>query len=136
GAGVETGRLAPGARAGRDGTGPGAPLPRPPPARSGEGVAGHVPDAAVRRLLRGNDPRGAASLVGARGAGADPARRGDRVRRPRAAPAGGAADGAVIEADGVRLRRSEWEDVDFLVELLTHEEVEPFLAGAAPRDRG
>jgi RimJ/RimL family protein N-acetyltransferase len=41
----------------------------------------------------------------------------------------------VIEADGVRLRRAEWEDVDFLVELLTHAEVEPFLAGAAARDR-
>jgi RimJ/RimL family protein N-acetyltransferase len=41
----------------------------------------------------------------------------------------------VIEGDGVRLRRAEWEDVDFLVELLTHEEVEPFLAGAAARDR-
>jgi len=41
----------------------------------------------------------------------------------------------VIEADGVRLRRAEWEDVDFLVELLTNEEVSPFLAGAAARDR-
>jgi len=41
----------------------------------------------------------------------------------------------VIEGDGVRLRRAEWEDVDFLVELLTNEEVEPFLAGAAVRDR-
>jgi RimJ/RimL family protein N-acetyltransferase len=41
----------------------------------------------------------------------------------------------VIESGGVRLRRAEWEDVDFLVELLTHEEVEPFLAGAAARDR-
>lgn len=41
----------------------------------------------------------------------------------------------MIEGDGVRLRRAEWEDVDFLVELLTHEEVEPFLAGSAARDR-
>jgi RimJ/RimL family protein N-acetyltransferase len=41
----------------------------------------------------------------------------------------------VIEADGVRLRRAEWEDVDFLVELLTHAEVEPFLAGGAARGR-
>jgi RimJ/RimL family protein N-acetyltransferase len=41
----------------------------------------------------------------------------------------------VIQADGVRLRRAEWEDVDFLVELLTNEEVSPFLAGAAARDR-
>ena len=41
----------------------------------------------------------------------------------------------MIAGDGIRLRRAEWEDVDFLVELLTHEEVEPFLAGAAARDR-
>ena len=41
----------------------------------------------------------------------------------------------MIEADGVRLRRAEWEDVDFLAELLAHEEVEPFLAGAGARDR-
>jgi RimJ/RimL family protein N-acetyltransferase len=41
----------------------------------------------------------------------------------------------VIEGEGIRLRRAEWEDLDFLVELLTHEEVEPFLAGSAARDR-
>ncbi len=41
----------------------------------------------------------------------------------------------MIEGAGVRLRRADWEDVDFLVQLLTHEEVEPFLAGAAARDR-
>ncbi len=41
----------------------------------------------------------------------------------------------MIEGAGVRLRRADWEDVDFLVELLTHGEVEPFLAGAAARDR-
>ena len=41
----------------------------------------------------------------------------------------------MIQADGVRLRRAEWEDVDFLVELLTNEDVSPFLAGAAARDR-
>lgn len=40
-----------------------------------------------------------------------------------------------MQADGVRLRRAEWEDLDFLVELLTNEEVSPFLAGAAARDR-
>jgi len=41
----------------------------------------------------------------------------------------------VIEGDGVRIRRAEWEDVDFLVELLAHQEVEPFLAAAGARDR-
>ena len=41
----------------------------------------------------------------------------------------------MIEADGIRLRRAEPADVDFLVELFAHEDVEPFLAAAAPRDR-
>ena len=40
-----------------------------------------------------------------------------------------------VDGDGVRLRRAEPSDVDFLVELLTHEEVEPFLAAIRPRDR-
>jgi RimJ/RimL family protein N-acetyltransferase len=35
----------------------------------------------------------------------------------------------------VRLRRAEPGDVDFLVELLTHEEVEPYLAAVRPKDR-
>jgi len=39
----------------------------------------------------------------------------------------------VIEGTGIRVRRAEWEDVDFLVELLGNEEVEPFLAGARNR---
>jgi RimJ/RimL family protein N-acetyltransferase len=39
----------------------------------------------------------------------------------------------VIEGDGVRMRRAEWEDVDFLLELLAHAEVEPFLAVARTR---
>jgi RimJ/RimL family protein N-acetyltransferase len=39
----------------------------------------------------------------------------------------------VIEGDGVRVRRAEWEDVDFLVELLAHSDVEPFLAVARTR---
>jgi steroid delta-isomerase len=35
----------------------------------------------------------------------------------------------------VRIRRAEAADADFLVELLTHEEVEPFLAAVRPKDR-
>ena len=35
----------------------------------------------------------------------------------------------------VSIRRAEPRDADFLVELLTHEEVEPFLAAIRPRDR-
>lgn len=38
-------------------------------------------------------------------------------------------------SDEVRLRRAESGDLDFLVELLTHEEVEPFMAVIRPRDR-
>jgi RimJ/RimL family protein N-acetyltransferase len=41
----------------------------------------------------------------------------------------------VIEADGLRLRRAVPDDVDFLVEVTTHEDVEPYLAGSRPRDR-
>jgi RimJ/RimL family protein N-acetyltransferase len=35
----------------------------------------------------------------------------------------------------VRIRRARAEDVDFLVELANHEEVEPYLAGGRARDR-
>ena len=37
--------------------------------------------------------------------------------------------------DGLRLRRAEPADLDFLLELMTHEDVEPFLAVIRPRDR-
>ena len=42
---------------------------------------------------------------------------------------------AALEGDGVRLRRAIAADVDFLLELATHEDVEPFLAAVRPRDR-
>ena len=41
----------------------------------------------------------------------------------------------MIEDRGVRLRRAETADADFVVSLVTHEEVEPFLAAVTPRDR-
>jgi RimJ/RimL family protein N-acetyltransferase len=41
----------------------------------------------------------------------------------------------VIEAVGIRLRRAAPDDVDFLLELATHEDVEPYLAVVRPRDR-
>jgi len=41
----------------------------------------------------------------------------------------------VTEEVGVRIRRAEPGDLDFLLELMTHEEVEPFLAVIRPRDR-
>ena len=36
----------------------------------------------------------------------------------------------------VRIRRARADDVDFLLELVTHEDVEPYLAVVRPRDRG
>src|SRR5581483_8681131 len=112
-----------------------AALPRAQAPRSRQGRARHVPDAAVRGLLRRDRARRVAALVGSRRAGADPARRRARLGSGRDSAAGRVEDGAVIEDGGVRVRRAGWEDVDFLVELLTNEEVSPFLSGAAARDR-
>jgi RimJ/RimL family protein N-acetyltransferase len=42
----------------------------------------------------------------------------------------------VIEGDGLRVRRANEDDVDFLVGLLNDEDVEPFLAASRARDRG
>jgi RimJ/RimL family protein N-acetyltransferase len=39
-----------------------------------------------------------------------------------------------VDGDGIRLRRAEPADIDFIVELATHEEVEPFMAAVRPRD--
>jgi RimJ/RimL family protein N-acetyltransferase len=41
----------------------------------------------------------------------------------------------VTETGDVRLRRAAPADVDFLLELATHEDVEPYLAVVRPRDR-
>ena len=41
----------------------------------------------------------------------------------------------VVEGDGLRLRRATEDDVDFFVELLNDEHIEPFLAASRPRDR-
>ena len=42
---------------------------------------------------------------------------------------------SVVQGDGFRLRRAEPDDVDFLLELALHEDVEPYLAVVRPRDR-
>ena len=42
---------------------------------------------------------------------------------------------SIVQGEGFRLRRAEPDDVDFLLELATHEDVEPFLAVVRPRDR-
>lgn len=41
----------------------------------------------------------------------------------------------VVEGEGLRLRRATKNDVDFVVELLNDQEVEPFMAASRPRDR-
>jgi RimJ/RimL family protein N-acetyltransferase len=41
---------------------------------------------------------------------------------------------SVVQGDGIRLRRAGADDTDFLVELTTHEDVEPYLAGSRPHD--
>jgi RimJ/RimL family protein N-acetyltransferase len=41
----------------------------------------------------------------------------------------------VITSGNVRLRRAEPDDVDFIIEVLTHEEVQPFLSVVRTRDR-
>jgi len=44
------------------------------------------------------------------------------------------AAGAVIEGDGIRIRRASREDVDFMLDVLTNEDVRPFLAAGAAFD--
>ena len=40
-----------------------------------------------------------------------------------------------MSRSSVRLRRADADDLDFLAGLMTHEEVEPYLAASRPRDR-
>jgi len=40
-----------------------------------------------------------------------------------------------IPGDGFRLRRAAADDVDFLLELATHDDVDPYLAAVRPRER-
>jgi len=42
----------------------------------------------------------------------------------------------VVPAEGFRLRRATADDVDFMLELADHEEVEPFLRAVRSRDPG
>ena len=41
----------------------------------------------------------------------------------------------MIERDGLRVRRAAPDDLEFLVDLMSHEDVEPYLAVIRPRDR-
>jgi RimJ/RimL family protein N-acetyltransferase len=40
-----------------------------------------------------------------------------------------------VSAPAISIRRARADDVDFLVDLFTHEDVEPFLAAVRPKDR-
>ena len=40
-----------------------------------------------------------------------------------------------VEGEGLRLRRATQEDADFLLELMTHDDVDPYMAVVRPRDR-
>jgi RimJ/RimL family protein N-acetyltransferase len=42
----------------------------------------------------------------------------------------------VLDGEGFRLRRATSADVDFMVALAVHEEVEPFMAAVSPREHG
>ena len=41
---------------------------------------------------------------------------------------------STVQHDDLRIRRAEAGDLEFLVELMTHDEVEPYLAKVRPRD--
>ena len=41
----------------------------------------------------------------------------------------------ILDGDGLRLRRADDADADFIVDLLTDDDVEPFLAASRARDR-
>jgi RimJ/RimL family protein N-acetyltransferase len=41
----------------------------------------------------------------------------------------------VIERDGIRIRRATADDVEFMLEVVTHEDVQPFLGARAAFDR-
>jgi RimJ/RimL family protein N-acetyltransferase len=41
----------------------------------------------------------------------------------------------VIEGDGIRVRRATRDDLDFMLEVFTHEDVRPFLAAGGTFDR-
>ena len=42
----------------------------------------------------------------------------------------------MIESDGIRIRRASRDDVEFLLEVFTDDDVQPFLAGGAAFDAG
>src|SRR5262249_53433684 len=88
----------------------------------------HVSDAVLRAPLRRRAAGRAADRGRDRRPGADPRRRRARLR----AAAGAAQDPGARDVV-ISIRRARRDDVEFLVELLAHEEVEPFLSARALR---
>src|SRR5262249_25162805 len=91
----------------------------------------HVLDAADRARLRSRAARGAADGWGAGRARLDSARCRAGFRS-RAAPAPRAADAGAVT---VSIRRAGDEDVDFLLDLVLHPDVEPFVGAVSAKDR-
>ena len=79
--------------------------------------------------VRGDPPRRARYGGDARRIRADPARRRPRIRATAVRRARTGDSGVTVT-----IRRARADDVDFLVELFTHEDVEPFLAAVRAKD--
>jgi drug/metabolite transporter (DMT)-like permease len=96
----------------------------PPP------VAGDVPHAWLRRRIRCGAARGDHRRDRTRRARADP-----RRSHPRLGAAALRRAGAGERCVSVSIRRARADDADFLVELVTHADVEPFLAAVRSKGR-
>ena len=107
-----------------------APLPRAAAPREPQALDRHVPHPRVRRRIRRAPARRARDCRDARRVLTD--RRG---RRPRVRPALLRLSGAADDRMNVSIRRARSDDVDFLVHLLAHEQVEPFLAASRAKER-
>src|SRR5439155_13896575 len=105
------------------------PSPGTSPTTRSPALAGDLSAAGVCARLRVGSAGRAAAAVHAGRVGPDPRRDRARLRSPASAAARSCRAGAL------RIRRAEPADADFLVELLTHDEVEPFLAAVRPKDR-
>ncbi len=107
-----------------------APLPRPSPLREPQALDRDVPHACVRGRVRRGAARRIRDRRHDRRVRPDPHRRGVRVRATTFRRAGAGVGGM-----SVTIRRAHADDADFLAELVTHEDVEPFLAAVRAKGR-
>src|SRR5262249_19097375 len=128
--GLEAGRLGDRARRRRNGDRAADPLPDAPALRRCARLARHLPDTRFSARLRRRDPRRGLAAGAARPAGTDPRRRRGGGGGVAAAPP--ACHCRILD---MRMRRAAPADADFLVDLLTHEEVEPYLSAISAKDR-